>query len=199
MKSYLVFLLAVVTGVLYALFARLIFGLQIDWTDFAFQGTTLMSFAFIFVMPFAAGYITAYVAKPGTSLVYCLLAPWITVVLLLFFSFIFALEGLICIIMALPVFLIMGSLGGLTAYFVSRAGKKINTIVLCSVVLLPFLTIPIENKVEPGKEFVTEQTSIMINSTEDKVWENIVRVYEIDEKENESTLFLLWDSQTNKG
>ncbi|MCB0721744.1 MAG: hypothetical protein KDC42_05505 [Ignavibacteriae bacterium] len=191
MKSYLVFLLAIVTGLLYALSTRLIFGLHIDWPgrDFT-SGAMLVSFAFIFVMPFAAGYITAYVAKPGTSLVYCLLAPWITVVLLLFFSFIFALEGLICIVMVLPVFLLMGSFGGLTAYFVGRAGKNINTVVLCSVVLLPFLTIPVENNIESEKEFVAVQTSIMINSTDDKVWDNIVRVYEIDEKENESTFFL---------
>jgi hypothetical protein len=190
MRSYVVFLLAIFTGLLYALGARLFFGLDVEWINMGGLGSGMMSFAFIFVMPFAAGFITGYVSRQKSNVLYYIFAPWVTLSLLLFFAFIFELEGLICIFIISPVFMIVASLGGLTAYFVIRSAKKYNTLVLCSVILLPFLTIPIENSLEREEKIVDVNTSIMIHADEKEVWDNIVRVYDIEEGENDNTLFL---------
>lgn len=191
MRSYVVFLSAIATGLLYALGSRLIFGLDIEWINTGGSAEGLMSFAFIFVMPFASGFITGYVSRQKTNVLYYIFAPWVTLSLLLFFAFIFELEGLICIFIISPVFLLIASVGGLTAYFVVRNAKKYNTLVLCSVILLPFLTFPVEKNIEKEEKIVDVNTSIMIQADEKEVWENIVRVYDIDESENDNTMFLL--------
>lgn len=192
MRSYAVFLIAILTGLVYALATRVIFGLDMEWMNYGPVSETIsmMTFAFVFVVPFAAGFVTGYVSKQGTSVWYYLFAPWVTILLLLFFSFIFELEGLICIIIISPAFLFMGTLGGITAYSIRRQSRTTNTFVLCSVILLPFLTLPVETNIEKERETVDVRTSIMINSDEKEVWDNIVRVYEIDEQENDNTLFL---------
>ncbi len=193
MRSYAVFLIAILTGLTYALATRVIFGLDLEWIDFgpAANAVSVMTFAFVFVVPFAAGFVTGYVSKTGTPMWYYLFAPWVTILLLLFFSFIFELEGLICIVIISPAFLLMGTLGGLTAYSVRRQSRRTNTFVLCPVVLLPFLTLPVENNIEKERETVEVRTSIMINSDEKEVWDNIVRVYEIEQQENDNTMFLM--------
>ena len=192
MRSYIVFLISIASGLTYALISRLIFGLDMDWLNYGPGGglMSIMTFAFIFVVPFAAGYVTGYVSKADTSIFYYLFAPWVTIILLLFFSFVFELEGLICIVIISPVFLFMASLGGLIAYFIKKQSRTTNTLVLCSVILLPFITLPIESTIENERETVEVRTSIMINSDEKEVWDNIVRVYEIDEQENDNTMFL---------
>ena len=193
MRSYVVFLSAIATGLLYALGIRLIFGLDVQWINSGFGGgvSALMTFAFIFVMPFATGFITGYISRQKTSVLYYIFAPWLTLFLVFFFAFIFELEGLICLVIIAPVYLILASIGGLVAYFVVKNSKKYNTLVLCSIVLLPFLTLPVENSLEREEKIVDVNTSIMINADEKEVWENIVRVYEIDETENDNTMFLM--------
>ena len=91
MRSYFVFLIAIGAGLSYALISRVIFGLDLHWLSYGpGEGlVSMMTFAFVFVVPFAAGFVTGFVSKPDTSIVYYIFAPWLTLSLVLFFSFIF--------------------------------------------------------------------------------------------------------------
>ena len=193
MPNYKVILIAILSGLTYGLSTRFL------WDNGFFKligevgdlSQSLMSFAFLFLVPLVMGFITGYLSK-RTSIFYFIFAPWITVTLLIIATFIFALEGLICIAMALPIFLFMASLGGVIAYLILKfVDNKINSIVLCSFILIPFLAIPIESNVDKSTEIIEIHNSIEINSSRDEVWDNIVRVYEIKEGENENSLFLM--------
>lgn len=98
-------------------------------------------------------------------------------------------EGWACWIMALPVFLIFASIGGLLGgYLKVRKAKKTGQINISLFILLPFILSPIERmiKVIPGQ--YKAYTSIDVHSSADKIWSNITRVREIKKEQNKGYL-----------
>lgn len=91
----------------------------------------------------------------------------------------FAIEGLICIIMAAPIGILLTWVGSLIGY--SLLKKSISTtpsILLILIGIIP-LTSFVENKIKPELTSVT--TSIIINAKPNKVWENVIEFPELDE------------------
>lgn len=157
------------------------------------MGAYVMSFTFIIIVPFVIGYIVVYFSKfdGKSSMKFQIITPWLSIYILLAFTYLLYLEGLICIIMAAPVFMVLSSLGGLLGGEFANDKKRLNIIFINIIIILPFFSIAVENKIEKPIELMQVDTQIEIKSDPGTVWENIVTVYEISDEENRNSLFML--------
>lgn len=150
-----------------------------------------MTFSFIFLTPFIAGILTVYLSsvKKAEKILYRIFSPWVTVLIFFFLTLLFAMEGWACWLMALPVFLVSASLGGLVGgYLKVRKSKRTGQINISLFILLPFVISPIENmiKIIPGQ--YKAYTSIDVHAGADKIWSNITRVREIKKEQDKGYL-----------
>lgn len=96
-------------------------------------------------------------------------------------TLLFALEGIICIVMASPIMALCTWIGALTGYhFVKK--KKTATKQLYSFILLPIIFIGIDLSTNT-KEYLEVKTDITINAPIGTVWNNIISFGRIDEPE----------------
>lgn len=122
-------------GIAYGLVARGIFALDSD----------LMTLSFIFLVPFVIGLIVAYHHDTITSArkIVPLAMPLYAIIGLIAVTVLMGFEGLICALMALPIFAFMALLGGFIGVRVFyRRKDKLTVSVL---ILMPFLVAPLEN------------------------------------------------------
>ncbi|WP_165864790.1 hypothetical protein [Rufibacter latericius] len=148
-----------------------------------------MTMSFIFLVPFVIGLITAYHQDTVTSSrkIAAVTMPFYAVVGLVGISVLSEKEGIICALMALPVFLFMALLGGLIGvHFFERNRSKAHVSLW---LILPFALAPLENHFGQTERIFTEHTTIVINAGEQAVWDNITRVSRISETENNGSLF----------
>ncbi|HYW08449.1 MAG TPA: hypothetical protein VE913_15930, partial [Longimicrobium sp.] len=168
--------IAIATGVLYGLVARVVFGTS--GPDDLFRA---MATSFIFFVPVAIGFITVWLAdeKRRGSWAYAIMGPWITTLLTLAAAFVLAYEGMICAVLILPAFMVMGSLGGLAAAALCKAifrRRRIHAFALGAILLLPFAASPVEERMVGTTEYRTVENRIRIHAEPARVWEQIARV-----------------------
>src|SRR5690349_2562029 len=96
-------------GAAYGLAARLVFGLGMQ-RNAAFE---IMSLAFIFGVPFALGFITIWFTQDDREVKWlrCLFLPWVAGLLCLVCALALVWEGIICIVIWLPLVLILSTTG----------------------------------------------------------------------------------------
>ena len=176
-------------GIAYGLVARAIFALELSENSII-PTMGLMTLSFMFLVPFVIGLITAYHHKTITSSkkILVLTMPLFAVIGLIATSVLFGKEGIICALMALPIFAFMAFLGGFIGVRIFYRQKN-DKLFVSVFVLLPFIIAPIENHFGLSEKLFTERTSIIINAADNIVWQNITRVKEITDKENNNSLF----------
>jgi len=180
------YLKIIIIPILFALLLRVIFGASI-FDDFL----SVMTWTFFLLVPVAIGGLTIYFSsiEKVKSLLYRIFAPWLPIILVIGLTILIGLEGWACWIMISPLFFIFGSIGGLIAgYFKLKKSKKNERLNLSVLVLLPFIIGPIENSIPLNPEVFKTYTSIIINSNDKKIWDNVTSVKEIKAKEDSSTL-----------
>ncbi len=177
-------------GILYGLVVRLVFNYGKFWEAFAF-----MTVGFIFFVPVTLGVLTVYFGdwQGRKGWAYKILMPWVSCLVLLLAAFLIGWEGSICILMALPVFLVMSSLGGVfTGLALQATRSRKNTFsVIALFVALPFLSASIEHQLLLPESVRTVETQITINASPHDVWQNIERVRKIEPSEQKFSLFHL--------
>jgi len=174
-KSIKTTLIAIGIPTIYAIILRIFFGIK-TWGDLF----SVMSVTFLFLLPFIIGALTVYLSdiSKARKIVYRIFAPWIPVFLFLIITLILSIEGWICWLMILPVFLVAASVGGLIGGYLKT--RKMNTGLNISVLfLLPFFLAPIESLINTIPSFYKAYTFIDINAPADKIWDNVTRVSEI--------------------
>lgn len=174
------FLIGIVIGAIYGLSCQFI--LKIEELKDVFG---LMTLGFVFVLPICLGAITIYFASPETqsSWVYRIILPWATATLCLILALITGLEGTICLIMAIPIYLPLASVGGLIAgiflsYFDSN---RMNSFALGALLIMPFVVSGLEERYPLPDEIRQVNTSILINASPTTVWGQIARIPKITE------------------
>jgi hypothetical protein len=177
-------------GIIYGLVSRAIFALE----DFHGDNTIiktygLMTVSFMFIVPFVIGLITAYHQDTITSSrkIAMLTMPVFAIIGLVGISVLSGQEGIICALMALPVFLFMVLIGGLIGINVFKRNR--NKLYISVFVLLPFFVAPLESHLGLPDKIFSEHTNLVINANNKHVWNNITRVREITEDENNNSLF----------
>lgn len=180
------YLKIIIIPILFALLLRVIFGATI-FDDFL----SVMTWSFFILVPAAIGGLTIYYSnlEKVESLSYRIFAPWVPIILVIGLTILIGLEGWACWIMISPLFFIFGSIGGLIAgNFKIKKSEKNERLNLSILVLLPFIIAPIEKSIPLSPEVFKTYTSIIINSNDKKIWQNVTSVKEIKEKEDSSTL-----------
>lgn len=180
------YLKIIIIPVLFALLLRVIFGASI-FDNFL----SVMTWTFFILVPVAIGALIIYYSniEKVKSITYRIFAPWLPIILVIALTILIGLEGWACWIMISPLFLIFGSIGGLIAgYFKIKKTEKNERLNLSILVFLPFVIGPIENSITLNPEVFKTYTSIIINSNNRRIWDNVTSVKEIKEKEDSSTL-----------
>ena len=173
-------LLIVGIPTLYAVILRLFFGID-SWRDLY----SVMSVSFLLCLPTIVGALTVYFSNIDQvkKITYRIIIPWIPILLFFVLTLALAWEGWACWIMVLPLFLIAASIGGLIGgYFKLR--NKDNKLYISVLTLFPLFVAPLEHFIGNIPGTYEAYTYIDINSTPDKIWQNVTRVKEIPSEQN---------------
>lgn len=170
-------------AILYGLGARLFFGTK-AWGAGAKGLFVVMSIAFIFVVPFAIGFIASYLSRqqhPFGALGFGVLPALTALGLALLLAF----EGLICVFLWFPLYVVLSALGGLTAWGVLRVmGERGRSGVLGLVAVLPLGVGVGEHALPRPDESRHVATSIVVEAEAEDVWAEIVEVPAIRPEEH---------------
>lgn len=133
----------------------------------------------IFVgLPFCMGFLSALIHsfQEERSLGRCIAVANITVLLVGVGLILFAMEGLICLIMAAPIAFGIATIGGAMGYAVQKSfwWRADSSKLFCSVILLVPLAMGIEHAAPPALPLVEVKSSVIINAPPEKVWRNVV-------------------------
>ena len=176
-------------ALLYALIVRLTFASK----DYSFLFGT-MSCGFLFLVPLAIGALTIRLAPDEyrKSTTYAIFMPWVSIILVAIGSIALALEATICILMALPIFLFLSSLGGFLFRQKEPNSSKPpipkNTM-LGIILLAPYLVTPFEMQLPTNESHRIVENEIRINAPANMVWENLVNIPSISSNEQQYSVF----------
>jgi len=127
-------------GALYGLAMRLAFGSR--WLDHGagHLATGPMLGAFVVLVPVLIGVFTVHaVRRRPPGLAFAVFAPWVPTICFAIGTGVVLIEGSICIVMALPIFCVVSSLGGLLCWvvlkFVDVPQGGVNALLLLPLLL----------------------------------------------------------------
>ncbi len=175
-KKHTAIIFSVINGLLYGVFARM--AIEVDSLSVIFS---VMSVGFIVVVPFVIGFLTTYKIK-SPNVPYRIFMPWLSCVLMVAITWLVGWEGSICIVMALPVFCLFSSIGGLVGGVSYK--NKIHAIALPIVLICPPVVSFVESCLELPSEVRIVENLIVVNVPVDVVCNNIKSVRMIDESEH---------------
>lgn len=154
-------------GAAYGLLMRAAFGLPFFRTPLNGGGPMLVSF--LFLVPFLIGVWTV-ARRPAAyrSVGSAMLMPWAPTTLFLGGTALLAIEGSICIVMAMPIFLALASFGGLIGHFAVRAIPSPGT--SAAFLLLPLCTGLYEQGLPLPDAIEESSTTIHIAAPPERIW-----------------------------
>lgn len=176
----------IIIGSIYGLTMRLIFGHPLDRPNFA----DLFSITFIWIVPIIIGIVPMIFATKEqlASSSYRISRPILTVFLFFLIAFMTGIEDIICIVIISVPFLIAAGVGGYVfAKIIERIRNRNGA--LYSLFILPLLSGYVEEKFETPSETYQVSTVVIINSPPETIWENVIRVKEIDQEEYKNGFF----------
>ena len=170
-------------GAAYGLLMRLLFGF---WPfGAAVPGTGPMLLSFAFLVPFVIGlWSVSRLPSEQRTVSSAILVPWAPLFLFLAGTAALAIEGSICIALAIPIFMFMASLGGVVALLAMK--KKPSTATTSGILVLPLLLavaeqgVPVEDVVQRSVE------SVHIAAPPERIWQLINDATEIQPNEMQS-------------
>ena len=168
----LVYVASVCLGIIYGVLFRLL-------TSKHYQGnaTATMTFSFLGLGSLIIGLLAVYPverAKAQPRWRWFLL-PMPPIVLACCISLVFRIEGLICMIFALPGALLCSVVGGVLGGVLARMFRVRQGTVAC-LAMMPFIFAPLETLLSPPVQTREVKTEIAIHAPASVVWRNIERV-----------------------
>jgi uncharacterized membrane protein YhaH (DUF805 family) len=93
----------------------------------------------------------------------------------------FAIEGVICLIMAAPLAFIVATIGGVLGYAVQNSfrWRTESPRLFCSTIVLLPLAMGLEKVIPPALPLLAVKTSVVIDAPPGKVWRNVVSFSEL--------------------
>lgn len=155
-------------GASYGLAMRVIFGLP--WMASSHAPSGVMLASFVFGVPLVVGALSVAMLPPERRTPLAgLFVPVVPMLLFVAGTAVLLLEGSICIVMALPIFLGVAMLGGLLTALVCHVVKpKPGT--LGAVLLLPLLAGGVERTLAPQDHYARSQASVHIAAPPQAIW-----------------------------
>jgi hypothetical protein len=179
-------IVGICAGLIYGLLVRVAFGL-----DTQRELLNTLTWGFLTFVPLALGALTVYFSgkvKRGSSSAFFL--PWVTSAIFLGVVTILAWEAMLCIWMASPFFFVVAGIGGVLMRFIMRVQiTLLPGYVLPVLMIAPFVTSPLEAGLARPDSFRTVENDIIIQASPDIIWDEIVRVPQIQPHERRLTWF----------
>jgi hypothetical protein len=158
-------------GAGYGLAMRLLFMLSIFRGRAGESGVMLGSF--VLLVPVLLGAFTVYLLPPERrSIGQAVIAPWLPLLVFVAGTAILLIEGSICIAMALPIFLMLASLGGVFGWLVLRVVTPSRSTV-GAVLLLPLALGAFERGVALPERIGQADASVHIDASPGIIWQLI--------------------------
>jgi len=138
-------------GALYGLAMRLVFGSPVLDHPANHLATGPMLGTFVVLVPVLIGVFTVHaVRRRPPGLLFALFGPWVPTICFAIGTGVALIEGSICIVMALPIFCLVSSLGGLLCWivlkFVDVPRGSVNALMLLPLLLAwPESRLPLED------------------------------------------------------
>ncbi|UOQ65790.1 hypothetical protein [Hymenobacter volaticus] len=175
-RSNFHYVIAVIAGLLVALLGRFAFA-----TRLLNDAGGLLMLCFLVLIPMALGATTAHFTPPTAKWMWrTVWSPFLTVLLFLFTALLLHLEGLICVLIISPLFLVTACVGAsLYIRFTENRPDRNKTYTLAAFALLPFLMAPVESQFAAPNELRRVENTVVIAAPIDVVWQNIIRVLPI--------------------
>ncbi|CAN7288619.1 SRPBCC domain-containing protein [Variovorax sp. LjRoot290] len=138
------------------------------------QRYSAMLGSFIYLAPVLCGAVTVYLAERSRrrSFWYYLWAPWCATALFVGGTLMIYIEGLICAIVIVPLFALMGSLGGLMMGVVCRVTDWPRP-TLYGIAALPLLLGAIEPSLPDPQQLSSTSRTIFIAAPAERVWQSL--------------------------
>lgn len=165
LKGWWIFLI----GAGYGLLMRLFFGLKVfNESNAEATASGVMLVSFLLLVPLVMGALTVLLASRG-DVGRAMVLPWLSTILFLSGCALLLLEGSICILLALPIFLVLSSLGGLAMWMVLRIAKPPKGAV-CILLILPIATGLAEFGTAAPTAIDTVDASLHIAAPPESLW-----------------------------
>ena len=170
-------------GTLQALVCAFIFSLG---ESYSIEFLEFVSIAMLVISPISVGVVTVFFAtkEQASNKKYRNFQPLLPVVGWSIISVLFAWETIICIVMLLPLYLPLSSLGGALGGYVRRNYcEKTNIGVVSCFSLLPLLITPFEAPIQSPEIFHSVKNTVEINAPINDVWKLLPNIDNINASE----------------
>jgi len=143
-------------------------------------GSNNVSVAYIFILPVILGAIPVLFSTKEQLQSYYnyILFPWAIVLTFFILSFVAGFEGMICLVIIIGPFLLLGTLGAFIFRLIKLKTEGNGTKLYASL-LIPFLVLIIENNFQVKDQIHTVTATMEINAGNAEVWENVKNVTNI--------------------
>lgn len=143
-----------------------------------------VSISYIFILPIILGAIPALFSthEQLKSYLTYLLLPWLIVLSFFTLSFVAGFEGMICLVIIIGPFMLLGSLGMFIVRYLRLKTEGLSSKLYISLTL-PFLMLLVESNMTVTDEFHTVTTTIEIDAPKAVVWQNLKNVKDIQPDE----------------
>jgi hypothetical protein len=148
--------------------------LRIAFSGLPGQRFSAMLGAFIYLAPVLCGAVTVYTAEriERRSWGYYIWAPWVATALFVTGTLLVFIEGMICAIVIVPLFAIMGSVGGLVMGLVCRVTQWPKP-ALYSFAVLPLMLGAIEPQLPNPEQISNTSRTLFIAAPAERVWHEL--------------------------
>lgn len=145
-----------------------------------------VSIAYIFALPLILGAIPVLFSTKEQLQSYTiyLLLPWVVTMTFFFLAWRMEFEGMICLVIIVAPFLLLGSLGAFIFRLIKLKNKGNGTKLYVSL-CLPLLILVVESKFQATDELHTVSTSVEIHADNATVWHHVRNVKDIQADEIE--------------
>jgi hypothetical protein len=160
-----------IVGAVYGLAMRLLLGKTSPFGP--------MSVAFIIATPIVVGALTVYGGRhKPQSVLAIIFRPWASVALMLLGCAVSLIEGSICIALLSPLFLVLGTIGGVGMAIALRVARH-NQSRLKAVAVLPLLLLAIDSYVPLSTQELSVRQSVVVDAAPGTIWKQILTARDI--------------------
>lgn len=151
------------------------------------DGFGTVTLAFLLLVPALTCSIAGFVSDPGGegSFAHYLFLPFEMLAIVLFFSLIFLGEGIICILMMAPLWVVGGVAGSLLMYALKKRLRERGRLFASSALLVPLLAAQVEASLPVPESWETVSREMVIDAPPETVWPLLVSIPEIRPGEGE--------------
>ena len=172
---------AILAGVAYGLISRLAFESE------RLSRLGAMAAAFVVLVPLAVGFLAVSLSGGG-GVRRAVLVPAATTVACLACVLVSGVEGIICVVLIAPLFLLFALAGGLMADALRRHGRRASPAALAAVLLLPYAAAPLEGRLPLPDARRSVEARVVVRADADAVWRQVVHPAGIRREENHTGL-----------